>query len=317
MAQTKTEFKWFTVPQYKREEEYLRKMHNNGWKLSHVGFPGFYHFTKCTPEDVVYQLDYNVEGTRDKKEYVQMFSDFGWEYLFDFVGFSYFRKPVQQMNGNEEIFCDDESRLEMMKRIYKGRLCPLLIIFFSVIIPQFFMQTAHVIDGDPFRRAVSILYFILLLLYTLIFITFGFQFFSFEKKVREPDKSFRSKYIALSTLVLVLFGFVLFAMTRLWIPQESKYNINTLSNQYSVSAEFLNDTLTHELSLQKGDQLECSFAITDGELNVNVCSEEGTSIYEGNLSDSFSFSLHIPETETYKIIITGKKVEGSFLFQPK
>ena len=34
----------------------------------------------------------------------------------------YFRKPVSQMQGKmEEIFCDDESRLEMMRRMFLGR----------------------------------------------------------------------------------------------------------------------------------------------------------------------------------------------------
>lgn len=48
---------------------------------------------KCTPEDVVYQLDYNEEGLTHKDEYVQMFRDCGWEYIQDFGGYSYFRKP--------------------------------------------------------------------------------------------------------------------------------------------------------------------------------------------------------------------------------
>lgn len=209
MARTKTEFKWFTIPQYRCEEEYLRKMHNNGWKLSHISIPGFYHFTECIPEDIVYQLDYNLEGSRNKSEYIQMFSDFGWEYLFDFVGYSYFKKPVQQMNGEEEIFCDDESRLEMMKRVFRGRLYPLLIIFFCIVIPQLFMQTSHS------QKGLAIAYLFLFLLYVAIFISFGFQFFSFEKKIRKPDKAFKYKYIALFVITVVLCVFAVLVMMRL------------------------------------------------------------------------------------------------------
>lgn len=214
MAHTKTEFKWFTIPQYKKEEEYLRKMHNSGWKLSRVTFPGFYHFTECTPEDVVYQLDYNLDGTKNKNQYVLMFSDSGWEYLFDFVGFSYFKKPVQQMDGNEEIFCDDESRLDMMKRIFKGRVYPLLILFFAVIIPQLFIQLSHS-DGGTFQRLIGVLYLILFLMYIMIFTSFGFQFFSYEKKIREPDKSFKYKYIALFIITIALYVCVAFVMAQL------------------------------------------------------------------------------------------------------
>jgi len=46
---------------------------------------------------VVYQLDYNQEGRSHKEEYIQMFTDCGWEYLQDFVGYSYFRKPKAAM----------------------------------------------------------------------------------------------------------------------------------------------------------------------------------------------------------------------------
>ena len=109
MGHTKKEFKWFSVPQYEQEQEYLRFMHSQGWKLVRISFPGFYHFEECTPEDVVYQLDYNREGDQNKSEYVKMFSDCGWEYLFDFVGYSYFRKPISNMQGSEEIFCKDLS----------------------------------------------------------------------------------------------------------------------------------------------------------------------------------------------------------------
>jgi len=61
MKANKTEFHFFTIPQWKDEENYLRKMHNSRWKFTNVSFPGFYHFENCQPEDVVYQLDYNPD----------------------------------------------------------------------------------------------------------------------------------------------------------------------------------------------------------------------------------------------------------------
>lgn len=42
-----------------------------------------------------------------------MFEDAGWEYVTEFVGFSYFRKPVSEMNGKEEIFSNDTSKADM------------------------------------------------------------------------------------------------------------------------------------------------------------------------------------------------------------
>ena len=69
-----------------------------------------------------------------------MFRDCGWEYVQDYAGYSYFRKPSAEMTGNEEIFCDDSSRLEMMKRVFKGRLLPLVVIFSACLIPQFILS---------------------------------------------------------------------------------------------------------------------------------------------------------------------------------
>jgi hypothetical protein len=105
---------------------YLREMHKQGWIFIKVTGLGVYHFEECEPQDVVYQLDYNQEGLSHKTEYIQMFSDCGWEYIQDYVGYSYFRKAAAEMNGDEEIFCDDASRAAMMGRVFKGSLLPLI-----------------------------------------------------------------------------------------------------------------------------------------------------------------------------------------------
>ena len=59
---TKQEFKYFTITEYDREQEYLSQMHREGWKFTSVTGIGQYHFEQCEPEEVVYQLDYNIEG---------------------------------------------------------------------------------------------------------------------------------------------------------------------------------------------------------------------------------------------------------------
>ena len=103
-----------------------------------ITFPGYYHFERCRSGKVAYRLDYNQEGIRNKTEYVQMFWDCGWEYLFDFVGYSYFRIEESGRQVREEIFSDGSSRLDMMKRVYKGRITPLIILFALVILLQYF-----------------------------------------------------------------------------------------------------------------------------------------------------------------------------------
>lgn len=162
--------KFFSIMDYEEEAQYLSEMHKKGWKFVKVCFPGIYFFEKCEPEDVVYQLDYNQNGRREKDEYVQMFEDCGWEYITDFVGYSYFRKTAEEMNGDEMIFCDDDSRVEMINRVFKGRMIPLIVLFVLVIAPMFVFSILHNDAGEftgfaILMGAVGVLYITILIKY--------------------------------------------------------------------------------------------------------------------------------------------------------
>lgn len=64
MRMTKKTLRFFTIADWEKEENYLRKMHQEGWKLKKGGI--IYNFERCEPEDVIYQLDYNQEGAKIK-----------------------------------------------------------------------------------------------------------------------------------------------------------------------------------------------------------------------------------------------------------
>lgn len=140
---TKKAWKYFSIFNHEDEEKYLRQQHKHGWKFEKVTGLGIYHFTECQPEDVVYQLDYNQESSKNKEAYLQMFSDCGWEYIQEYAGYSYFRKAIAEMHEEEEIFSDESSRLAMLERVYKGRLLPLLVIFSACLLPQFIIQLSN------------------------------------------------------------------------------------------------------------------------------------------------------------------------------
>lgn len=166
----KKTFKYFTIFEYEEEQNYLRAMHRAGWKFVRVSGLCVYHFEKCVPEDVIYQLDYNRDGVAHKDEYVKMFSDCGWEYLQDYMGYSYFRKPAREAAGSEEIFCDDASRLQMLERIFRGRVIPLLLLFFVILIPEFII---YVYRGEA---AVAMVLGVMIGLYLLILAQFASQY---------------------------------------------------------------------------------------------------------------------------------------------
>lgn len=173
---TKKAIKFFSIADYEKEQEYLREMHKSGWKL--VSVTGFcvYKFEKCTPEDVIYQLDYNQEGLADKDEYVKMFTDCGWEYIQDYVDFSYFRKPASQTDGAEEIFCDDASRMQLVERIFRGRVVPLLALFFAVLLPGLLY---NIVRGNT---AIVVLFAAVIVLYLAVFAMLAVSYYKMRRK---------------------------------------------------------------------------------------------------------------------------------------
>lgn len=180
----KVSFRIFTSIQWKQEQEFLRRQHRNGWRFVKLDFLGFYLFEKCDPEDVVYQLDFNPDGIAHKDEYVQMFRDCGWEYMQDYVGYSYFRKPVSEMNGSEEIFCDDSSRLDFIKRVFRERivLLPIISVFNCFIMPKILLGPLF---GNLAARILTGIFLAFGILYFALFMLYSIQLWEFRKSLKQ------------------------------------------------------------------------------------------------------------------------------------
>ena len=101
----------------------------------------------------------------------------------NYVAYSYFRKTASEMDKTEEeIFCDDASRLDMLKRVFTGRMTPLLVIFFFVIIPQIILQSQI---NTPLNHSLVILFYIAFVIYLGIFISFAIPFWKYYKSVHK------------------------------------------------------------------------------------------------------------------------------------
>lgn len=182
--ETKKQFKWFTIFEYEKEQDYLQDMHKSGWKFVRVTGLGMYHFEKYTPQDMVYHLDYNKEGRAHKDEYLKMFDDCGWEYIQDHAEYSYFRKAASEGDESGKIFCDEESRRQMMEQVLKGRMSPSLIIFFAVLLPNFIMNlfTFH-------NYLVAILLGSILVIYPIIFAMYFVKYRQYTTIQRNSEAS--------------------------------------------------------------------------------------------------------------------------------
>lgn len=179
MKNKKTMIRFFTIADYEEEEAWLRVQHQNGWRLTKTVLPCFYLFQRCTPEDVVYRLDFkpNTEGG----DYFQLFQDYGWECFNRSMGWLYFRKPMAESGTEQdsEIFSDDLSRVNLINSIIKVRLIPLVIIFICCLLPNFINS---IIIKDPLANILLVIFTVLLVLYLYLFIHCGIKLRKLKRK---------------------------------------------------------------------------------------------------------------------------------------
>ena len=180
MCDTIKRIRIFTIADFKEEEEWLTEMHRLGWKLSGMTPPCFFYFERCELEEVVYQLDFRNRREGDGAEYRQMFRDCGWEYVDSCMSFHYFRKPVSQMEGMEEIFSDNASRIDFMGRIWKWRMMPIFVILFGCILPQIYQGITKRIPMDAFFW----IFVMMLLLYLRLILHVGIKFFWMRRSLK-------------------------------------------------------------------------------------------------------------------------------------
>ena len=185
MKETKTIFKFLTLFEYEEEEAFLEAQHKAGWKVTGYKLPGFYKFEKCESADYSYRIDFTNENGSKNSEYRQMFADNGWEFLWSVNGFSIFRKPTADNSSvANEIFTNNESKLQMLQKIQYKRLFPLITIFLCCVVPNF-VKGLHgdfgMSTGDIFLTAFFGLMFVL---YTYVFIKSYIKIKSLKNKLQ-------------------------------------------------------------------------------------------------------------------------------------
>ena len=173
--------KAFTISDFEKEEDFLREQHRNGYELTSYTGLTCYRFKKCEPKDVVYRLDYFGAENGDKETYIQMFRDYGWEYLFDRFGWSYFRKEVKE-GEDVEIFSDNQSRLNLVEKVIKTRMLPILIMFLCCMVPQ----VPNVLFR--FELGLKIFWFVLFGLYIYLVIHCGLGLLRLKRKYETAAK---------------------------------------------------------------------------------------------------------------------------------
>ena len=188
MMEKKNVYRIFTIADYEGEALYFREMHAKGWRLRKVSYSILlfvvkYTFEKCQPEQVSYQLDFYPMKTSERTSYLQLFKDCGWEHITDFNSFSYFRKAHSEIESDAEfeIYNDATGKLDMVHRILKLRLLPVLF-FLSMLIPLFLKLLS---ERDVFSEQVFLLTIIDCVLLLALLIQISYIFWSLFQKWKE------------------------------------------------------------------------------------------------------------------------------------
>lgn len=175
---------FYSVLDYDLEEEFLTDMHRKGYKFVDLDGANKYIFEETEPANYIYKLDFpkTFESEDDKEDYLQMFIDNGWEYLDERFGYTYFRKEAGE-NENLDIFSDNQSKKDVIKRVFWHKIFPVLFLFLIVMMPEISDKINGVSSfwGGFFDGATTVLS----LFYVAFFIRFVTGYIRIMKKLNK------------------------------------------------------------------------------------------------------------------------------------
>ena len=185
MAERVTKIAFFTIADFKEEEIWLREKSREGLHCVRMILPCFYIFEQGVPEDTIYRLDF--PNSREDPGYGRMFEDFGWENCGRCSGWVYWRRRAADAlaDGEEELFSDDESRLEQVRRVLRTRMLPLMLIFLCCVMPNL----ARAIDGQYYGASAFFLWFfgVMAALYIYLFIHCGGKLLRMRRELERKE----------------------------------------------------------------------------------------------------------------------------------
>ncbi len=119
------------------------------------------------------------------------------------------------------------------------------------------------------------------------------------------------KILVISMLLVIAVGAVL-----LWYNQEG-FTGNRIKNpdSYILDIEKMNGTDLHTLEVQADDVLQIHFETVKGSLYMEIGAPDGTKIYRGNGLDTTDFTVKIPESGVYTVVVAARHAKGTIHIQ--
>lgn len=80
---------------------------------------------------------------------------------------------------------------------------------------------------------------------------------------------------------------------------------------YLLDIAWMNGTDRHTLTLNQGDTLQIRFSTEKGSLSMEIKGPDGTEVYYGNGKAATDFTVNIPESGVYTIVVEARQAAGT------
>ena len=91
----------------------------------------------------------------------------------------------------------------------------------------------------------------------------------------------------------------------------------TNPDAYLLDIQRMNGTDLHTLELRKDDVLHIQFETENGSLYMEIKAPGGTCVYRGNGKEATDFTVNIPESGVYTIVVEARRAKGIIHIEPQ
>ena len=114
-------------------------------------------------------------------------------------------------------------------------------------------------------------------------------------------------------LIVLLLLFLAGAAVFLFCSNQENFTGSRIKNPdaYLLDIDRMNGTDLHTLELHEGDSLQVRLKTEKGALYMEIKAPDGTAIYQGNGKETTDFTVNIPESGVYTVVVEARQAKGT------
>ena len=114
-------------------------------------------------------------------------------------------------------------------------------------------------------------------------------------------------------LIVLLLLFLAGAAVFLFCSNQESFTGSRIKNPdaYLLDIDRMNGTDLHTLELHEGDSLQLRLKTENGALHMEIKAPDGTAIYQGNGKETTDFTVNIPESGVYTVVVEARQAKGT------